>query len=226
MTAPFTSKVTHSRRSEARTLPAAQVSRPLRPTPAPQIGRTARCRLWRSSQRVKKGIDVVHSAFLRLRPSPACDHAIERLNKDVKRRTDVFGIFPNTAAVVRLVGCSLAEQHDEWQAALRYFSAGSIAKLTYEEDVPPLAASRGELTRRGHASLRTHSVDNPAGCPYAHVTVLCVVEPVDRLRPSGPDVLGMADMPQSSMIAGCVAPERSGAPRSRDRDKPQRGDVS
>jgi putative transposase len=60
---------------------------------------------------------------------------LERLNKEVKRRSAVVGIFPNEASIKRLVGAVLMEQNDEWQLQHRYMTLETIAGVTGDEPV-------------------------------------------------------------------------------------------
>jgi putative transposase len=75
-------------------------------------------------------------------PQIASTNPLERVNLEIKRRSDVIGIFPNDAAIIRLVGALMLETNDEWTVARRYMSLETLARVTDTETVklPGVAA--------------------------------------------------------------------------------------
>lgn len=67
---------------------------------------------------------------------------LERLNKEVKRRADVVGIFPNEGSIVRLIGAALLEQNDEWLLQHRYMQVEAMVEFA----VPTIDAEPNQIT--------------------------------------------------------------------------------
>ena len=75
------------------------------------------------------------------RPKLHSTNPIERLNKEVKRRADVVGIFPNEDSITRLIGAVLLEQNDEWQTQHRYMQVEAFAQIDAADPDPILSIS-------------------------------------------------------------------------------------
>ena len=99
---------------------------------------------------------------------------LERLHKEIKRRTRVVGIFPSRDSLMRMVGALLAEQDDEWQVSdRRYFSLGSMTKvdaLEGGEDPRKLLAQSREGEDGGDESPPLDGT-RPIAAPWAGVSL-------------------------------------------------------
>lgn len=75
-------------------------------------------------------------------PQIASTNPLERVNKEIKRRSDVVGIFPNDEAIIRLVGALMIETNDEWAVARRYMALEALARISHTDPLrlPAVAA--------------------------------------------------------------------------------------
>jgi hypothetical protein len=78
---------------------------------------------------------------------------LERLNKEIKRRTNVIGIFPNEAAITRLVGALMLEQNDEWAITRRYMGLETVRELCNDAILDAAQIASNRLNPAGDQNL-------------------------------------------------------------------------